>query len=257
MTNIRASIAENCPGVSSPLCGATQSHREGGCVHCHIRNLTICGAFEPEELRHIEPLVTHHRIEAGQSLFDEEDVAQFAYNLVEGTIRLYKLLPDGRRQITGFALPGDFLGLSSRGHYAYSADAVSGASLCRFKRADLQALFRNFPAMEHRVLSMANDELVAAQNQMLLLGRKTPMEKVSTFLLALAQRLDKMGRKDGELALPMTRSDIGDFLGLTMETVSRTFSKLRHARIIALPLPDQVRLLDKRKLEILARGDGG
>lgn len=224
-------------------------------MHCHIRHLTICGAFETDELRHLEPLVGHRDLTPGQSLFDEEDDAQYAYNLVEGTIRLYKLLPDGRRQITGFAIPGDFLGLSSRGHYAYSAEAVSGAALCRFKRSDLQRLFEKFPAMEHRVLSMANDELAAAQDQMLLLGRKTPMEKVASFLLTLNKRLERVGRKAEQLALPMTRADIADFLGLTVETVSRTFSKLRSSKIIALPTPDQVQLLDRRRLETVASGD--
>ncbi len=251
----RFELSADCPGPQSPLCGSAAPHREGGCVHCHIRHLTICGAFEPDELRHIEPLVGHRNLVPGQALFDEEDEAQFAYNLVEGTIRLYKLLPDGRRQITGFAIPGDFLGLSSRGHYAYSAEAVSGAALCRFKRADLQRLFEKFPAMERRVLSMANDELAAAQDQMLLLGRKTPLEKVSSFLLTLAKRLERVGRQGDELSLPMTRADIADFLGLTVETVSRTFSKLRASKIIALPSPDQVQLLDRRRLGALASGD--
>ncbi|MGE0154306.1 MAG: helix-turn-helix domain-containing protein [Reyranellaceae bacterium] len=206
-------------------------------------------------MRHIEPLVSNRDLTAGQALFEEEDDAQYAYNLVEGTIRLYKLLPDGRRQITGFAIPGDFLGLTSHGHYAYSAEAVSGAALCRFKRSDLQRLFQHFPAMERRVLSMANDELAAAQDQMLLLGRKTPMEKVASFLLTLSKRLERIGRKSDQLLLPMTRADIADFLGLTVETVSRTFSKLRAGKVIALPSPDQVELLDRRRLTMLASGD--
>jgi len=256
MSYQRFELPAHCPGPQAPLCGSDAAHRDQGCVKCHVRHLTICGAFELDELKHIEPLVGHRDLQPGQALFDEEDPADHAYNLVEGTIRLYKLLPDGRRQITGFAIAGDFLGLSSRGHYAYSAEAVSPVALCRFKRADLQRLFEKFPAMEHRVLAMANDELVAAQDQMLLLGRKTPMEKVASFLLTLSKRLERVGRQGGELALPMTRADIADFLGLTVETVSRTFSKLKASKIIGLPAPDQVQLLDRRRLESVAAGDG-
>ena len=237
------------------MCRNDATHRDQGCVNCHVRHLTICGAFEVDELKHLEPLVGHRDLEPGQALFDEDDDSSHAYNLVEGTVRLYKLLPDGRRQITGFAIAGDFLGLSSRGHYAYSAEAISPVVLCRFKRADLQRLFSKFPAMEHRVLAMANDELVAAQDQMLLLGRKTPMEKVASFLLALSKRLERIGRRGGELPLAMTRADIADYLGLTVETVSRTFSKLKASKIIALPSPDRVQLLDRRKLETVAAGD--
>jgi len=255
MTSGRFELSSHCPVPQSPLCGSEATHRGHGCVNCHIRHLTICGGFESEELRYLEPLVGHRDLTPGQSLFDEEDKADFAYNLVEGTIRLYKLLPDGRRQITGFAIAGDFLGLSSRGQYAYSAEAVSGASLCRFKLTDLAKLYKQFPAMEHRVLAIANDELAAAQDQMLLLGRKTPMEKVTSFLLTLTKRLERVGRQHDQLSLSMTRADIADFLGLTVETVSRTFSKLRAAKMIGLPTPDQVQILDRVRLQAIAAGD--
>lgn len=255
MTSGHFERSSHRPALQSPLCGSDATHRGHGCVNCHIRHLTICGGFEPEELRYLEPLVGHRDLTPGQGLFDEEEKADFAYNLIEGTIRLYKLLPDGRRQITGFAIPGDFLGLASRGHYAYSAEAVSGAALCRFKLTDLQKLFKQFPAMEHRVLAIANDELAAAQDQMLLLGRKTPMEKVTSFLLTLSKRLERVGRPRDQLSLAMTRADIADFLGLTVETVSRTFSKLRAGKIIGLHTPDQVQILDHRRLQAIAAGD--
>lgn len=255
MSDHRFEQSQHSHDKHAPMCRNDAAHRDQGCVKCHVRHLTICGAFEVEELKHLEPLVGHRDLEPGQSVFEEDDDSSHAYNLVDGTVRLYKLLPDGRRQITGFAIAGDFLGLSSRGHYAYSAEAISPVTLCRFKRADLQRLFAKFPAMEHRVLAMANDELVAAQDQMLLLGRKTPMEKVASFLLSLSKRLERIGRQGSGLSLAMTRADIADFLGLTVETVSRTFSKLKAAKIIALPAPDQVQLLDRRRLESVAAGD--
>lgn len=247
--------ATNGAAPSSPLCGARVAHSKEGCVHCHIRHLTICGAFEPRELEHIERIVGHKELKPGQRLFEELDAPDYAYNLVEGTIRLYKLLADGRRQITGFAIPGDFLGLAAHGGYSYSAEAVTDAVLCRFRRPELSALFEKFPQMERRMLGVANDELAAAQDQMLLLGRKTPTEKVASFLLSMSGRFSRVGYKGDALSLSMTRADIADYLGLTVETVSRTFSKLKASKIIALPVPDQVQLLSLDRLEDIASGD--
>jgi CRP/FNR family transcriptional regulator len=255
MSSDSLQISTDSLPLQTRACDVVKSHWQANCMECKIRHLTLFGVFESDELRKVEPLVGHRELVPGQALFEENDEAQYAYSLVEGTIRLYKLLPDGRRQITGFSISGDFLGLSSGGRYAYSAEAVSGATLCRFKRSDLQRLFERFPAMERRALSMANDELAAAQDQMLLLGRKTPTEKISSFLLTLSKRLDRVGRKGDILELPMKRADVADFLGLTVETVSRTFSKLRDKRIIALPTPDQVRLLDRRRLARIASGE--
>jgi CRP/FNR family transcriptional regulator len=241
--------------IPIPHCGTHATRRDTNCVHCHIRHLTICGAFEPAELPHVERVVTHRHIQAGRQLFEEGTAPDYAYNLVEGAIRLYKLLGDGRRQIIGFALPGDFIGLAIHEKYSYSAEAVTNASICCFKRRDLSELFRSFPQMEHRVLSLTNDELAAAQEQMMLLGRKTPVEKVASFLFTLSKRLERLGTGGEALSLPMTRADIADFLGLTIETVSRSFTKLKNAHAIALPTPDQVQIAAIDRLEAVARGD--
>ena len=235
------------------LCGDKSAvHEAGRCGNCSIRHLTICGVFKPNELSHIERLMNAREMEAGQHLFEEGDSADFVYNMTAGTIRLYKLLPDGRRQITGFALPGDFLGLAARKGYAYSAEAIGHVALCRFKRRDLSELFGQFPEMEHRLLGVASDELVAAQDQMLLLGRKTPIEKVCSFLLGLHRRIGRFDAHATGVALEMTRSDIADFLGLTVETVSRTFSKLKKSGAIELPRADQVVIRNRMLLEQFA-----
>lgn len=232
------------------LCGdIAESHEPGRCASCSIRHLTICGVFKPDELTHIERLMNAKEIDSGQRLFEEGDKADYVYNMTSGTIRLYKLLSDGRRQITGFALPGDFLGLAARQGYAYSAEAVNHVALCRFKRRDLSDLFGRFPEMEHRLLGVATDELVAAQDQMLLLGRKTPIEKVASFLLGLQRRIERFNPQAVGVTLEMTRADIADYLGLTVETVSRTFSKLKKSNAIGLPKSDEVVIHNRALLE--------
>lgn len=224
------------------------------CLNCQIRHLTVCGALEPAELEHMERVVSHKQLARGHQLFEENQPSDHVYNLADGAMRLFKLLPDGRRQIVGFALPGDFLGLASQNKNTYSAEAIAEASVCRFRRDELAAMLRRFPQLEHRLLGIANDALGAAQEQMVLLGRKTPIEKVASFLLTLSKRLQRLGRPTEAIDLPMTRADIADFLGLTVETVSRCFTKLKKAHAIALPTPDRVQLIDAAVLEALATG---
>ena len=188
-------------------------------------------------------------ISEGRAFIAEGDPAEHFFNITAGTAKLFKLLPDGRRQITGFASIGSFLGLAVSVTYAFGAEAVEPVHLCRFSRPRLRTLIDDLPAMEKRLLEVASNELVAAQEQMLLLGRKTARERVASFLLA---------RRDPPAAalvsLPMARTDIADYLGLTIETISRTLTRLRNEGLIDLPSPTRVRLLDPAGLNTLATG---
>ena len=143
-----------------------------------MRHLTVCAALADEELRHLSDIVGHVELAAGQSLFQESDEARSVYSVTAGTMKVYKLLPDGRCQVTGFLFPGDFLGLAHDETYAYSAEAVTHSALCSYPRSKLEALLKRFPQMEQRLLGMAKHELVVAQEQMLLLGRKTAKERL-------------------------------------------------------------------------------
>ncbi len=118
----------------------------------------------------------------GQCFIDEGEPARSFFNITAGTAKLFKLLPDGRRQITGFVGAGHFLGLAVSDTYAFSAEAIEPVRYCRFQRAKLRALLDDFPLMEKRLLEVASNELVAAQEQMLLLGRKTARERLASFL---------------------------------------------------------------------------
>jgi CRP/FNR family transcriptional regulator len=193
-------------------------------------------------------------VEPRHAIFNESDPAEYVYNLTGGTVKIYKLLGDGRRQITGFLFAGDFLGLTHNESYAYSAEALAPTTLCRFPRRKLEALLDEMPNLEQRLLAMASHELAAAQDQMVLLGRKSARERVVSFLLMLSNSAARHGRPGGPVFLPMSRSDIADYLGLTIETVSRTLTRLRKQGLIELLDEKQVRLSKRHELREIAEG---
>ena len=229
----------------------------GPCADCEIRSIGICAALKPDELERMHRIVKDVRFAEGQLIFSEGDPAESLFNVLTGAVRLVKLLPDGRRQITGFLLPGAFLGIALNSTYAYSAEAIVDTKLCRFGRREVEGLLKDIPNLEHRLLGEAANELVAAQDQMLLLGRKTAKERLASFLVGISRNAKRHGFIDNPIALPMSRTDIADFLGLTTETVSRTFTRLRQSKIIALEGNGIVRLMDIDALDdLIAGGDG-
>src|SRR5262249_29737305 len=149
----------------------------------------------------------------------------------------------------------DFLGLALNDTNPYSAEAVGPVTLCKMPRRRFEQLIDKFPQLERRMLVDASNELFAAQDQMLLLGRKTAREKVATFLLMLPpHRAARTGKPDDEITLAMSRACIGDYLGLTSETVSRTVTQLRRDGILALHGANQVEIVDREALEAAAEG---
>jgi CRP/FNR family transcriptional regulator len=198
--------------------------------------------------------MTTIEVPAHQPIFDEADPADHVYSVTAGVVKIYKLLPDGRRQITGFLFPGDFLGLTHNESYAYCAEALVETKLCRFSRRRLEELMSEIPHLEARLLGMASHELAAAQNQMILLGRKSARERVVSFLLAMSERAARGGQPANPVTLAMTRGDIADYLGLTLETVSRILSRLKSDRLIEPLGEKQVRLADIPALRAAAAG---
>jgi CRP/FNR family transcriptional regulator len=221
---------------------------------CPVRPLAICSGLSTDQLPDLEKIVTHSVVKAGGTIFDEGEKAAYRYNLTVGCVRIYKLLGDGRRQIIGFLFPGDFLGLAIGDEYAYGAEAVTETHLCRFPSRELEQLFNRYPNLEKRLLDAASHELAVAQEQMVLLGRKMAEEKVVTMLLTLSKRARRRGEAENPVYLPMTRGDLGDYLGLTMETVSRTITELKAASLIAQEERHYVRLLDPERLQEIAEG---
>jgi len=202
------------------------------CRTCEVRDKAICKALDDTELRQLNKISTAAKLDAGGTVFYEGDDSTYLFNVVRGSLRLSKLLPDGRRQVTGFLFPGDFLGLSVGGVYPYTAEALTPTELCRFERASLTRMLDRFPKLEHQLLSLASNELVQAQEHIMVLGRKTATERIATVLLKLVDRIGKKGNGGCALDLPMTRSDLADYTGLTTETVSRTLSQLKKEGVI-------------------------
>lgn len=224
------------------------------CGVCTVRGLSICAPLAPEDMPYMAAIVSSRKLGAGEGLFAEGEPAEDLYNITSGTMMVYRLLPDGRRQVTGFLFPGDFLGLGSETVYRYSAEAITPATLCRFRRHELQRALERFPAMEKRLFGMAGNELAAAQDQMVLLGRKTAQERVASFLLMLSQRAQRRGQKPNPVPVPMSRAQIGDYLGLTIETVSRAFSRLKAEGVIRPLVGARIDILDPDRLAAMADG---
>ena len=226
------------------------------CTSCGARSASVCAAIEEKDLERLAALAVPLPVPPGRTFITEGDPAEHFFNVTRGTAKLFKLLPDGRRQVTGFASAGTFLGLAVSSSYAFSAEAVEPAQVCRFSRTRLRHLLDDFPAMERRLLDVASNELVAAQEQMLLLGRKTARERVASFLLARESCATAchVPPVRGHISLPMARTDIADYLGLTVETVSRTMTRLRTEKLIDMPSPTEIVLRNHAALAELAAG---
>lgn len=228
----------------SPPAAATKF----SCATCGVRDKAICVALDGEELSHLHAISTAVELSAGHAVFSEGDQDKYLFNVVTGAVRLSKVLPDGRRQITGFLFPGDLLGLTIAGRYGYTAEAIIRSSFCRFDRVRLTEIAERFPNLEHQLFNLASNELVQAQEHILVLGRKSARERVATFLTRVAERIGQVAGAGSVTELPMTREDIADYLGLTVVTVSRTISQLRASGAIAMPSARRIEIPDSEAL---------
>jgi CRP/FNR family transcriptional regulator len=202
---------------------------------CAFFPTLFCGAAaNAHELRELRQLASPVYFHAGKTIFSEGEPAHSAFGLSQGVVRLYKLLPDGRRQILTFALPGDFLGMPFAARHNFSADAIDEVALCRFPRSDLAKFIESSPDIMRLMIEFATRELDMAQDQLLLLGNGSAEEKVATFLVSWRNQLARLSVFSEMVPLPMRRQDIADFLGLKLETVSRTLAKLEQRKVIRL-----------------------
>lgn len=202
------------------------------CQTCNDRDKANCKAMDDQELRQLNKITTVVKLDAGGTVFYEGDESAYLFNVVRGSLSLSKLLPDGRRQVTGFLFPGDFLGLSVGSFYPYTAESLAPSELCRFERASLTRMLDEFPKLEHQLLRLASNELAQAQDHLMMLGRKTATERIATVLMNLVDRIGKPRNGSCGLDLPMTRTDLADYTGLTTETVSRTLSLLKKQGVV-------------------------
>jgi len=244
-------VVERAQLGAAPVCGFDLPAQ---CGNCEVRHLTLCAPLDSGEMLRLVEILKVIDVPSGGSVTEEGEPAEHVFNVTGGALRLYKLLADGRRAVTGFLFPGDFLGLTAGDTYTCSAEAMTPVRLCRFPRRKLEGLFSEMPKLERRLLAMASNELAAAQDQMVLLGRKTAAEKLASFLLQLSRRQEARHLPPDPVSLPMGRSDIADYLGLTTETVSRTITQFKTTGLISLQPQGRVVLRDRLALEECAEG---
>ncbi len=222
------------------------------CSDCAIRERAVCAYCGPTELAVLDAIKSYRTFEPGEEIAAMGEETDFLGSVVTGVVSLSQGMEDGRRQMVGLLFAGDFIGRPLRATAPFDAVAVSKVKLCIFMRSRFESLLRHTPDLERRLLEMALDELDAARDWMVLLGRKTAREKIASFISLCARRAAALHRavpQDGAvLDLPLTREQIADYLGLTIETVSRQVSALKKEGIIdlvdsrTLNLPDIDRL---------------
>jgi CRP-like cAMP-binding protein len=192
------------------------------------------------------------RARPGQTIVLEGDPCSHCFRVLTGAVRLYKSTADGRRQLIDFLTQGECFGLFGA-QYTYSVEAITHATLIKTARATLAAAVREQSALADRLIELAATELARAHEHMLLLGRKNAQEKVASLLLELARRIRSDGAKPA-FRLPLSRQEMADQLGLTIETVSRTMTRFREEGLIALSTPHDVELLRPEELASIADG---
>lgn len=188
-------------------------------------------AVLPASLTSESRTVTRRTVAANDEIYAEGDRAMSFYKIAAGVVRTYKLLSDGRRQIGAFYLPGDIFGLESGEDHRFGADAVTETRLLVHRR-EPRALTGDDGALAREVVAAMMRDLERAQEHMMLLGRKSARERIASFLLALSERMADSG---GTVCLPMSRNDMADHLGLTIESVSRAVTQLEREGLIELP----------------------
>ena len=201
--------------------------------------LDLNSIFCRQPLEHAQP---------GQILFFEGDPAKHVFSLVEGNLRICRLLSDGRRVITGFLRSGDAVGVSFKNRYLYSAEAIDEVAFRRVTKRSFEEELAASPQLRPLVFSRVCDEVAAAQDQMVLLSCKSAEERLASFFLHQLQSDEARGGARGVITLPMTRLDIADYLGLTIETVSRTVTRLANKGIISVCGRHGIKILSRNGL---------
>jgi CRP/FNR family transcriptional regulator, anaerobic regulatory protein len=222
------------------------------CRSCEARHRGICGALAPDQLLILAKQTTRRTLPPGTSLLSDADEIRTYSNILAGVAKLTKTLPDGRQQIVGLQFAPDLIGRPFKTESAIDAEAATDLSICAFPKAALDRMIKDTPELEHRLLQQALNELDEARSWMVTLGRKTAAEKVASFLWLIATHADPESKTAGKsltFDLPLTRADIADFLGLTIETVSRQMTKLRKENVITIENNRHVTVHDLDRLE--------
>tara|TARA_R110002124_G_scaffold213201_2_gene379361 strand:- start:1399 stop:2100 length:702 start_codon:yes stop_codon:yes gene_type:complete len=228
------------------------------CSTCVVRNRAICASLETDELQLLEKLGRNRTIKRGETLLWEDDPAPVVANIIDGVLKLSMNLQDGREQIVSVMYASDFIGRPFGKESPYRVTAMTDAQVCVFTRSSFDSFAREHPDLQNKLLQRTLDELDRAREWMTLLGKKSATERIATLLIELSDRLSVDGCSPEALyldrfELPMDRQQIADILGLTIETVSRQFTRIRKEGIIELPERRTVIIRDRPRLKALAQ----
>ncbi len=229
------------------------------CSSCNLRELCLPVSLDSPELERLDSLVSNRRrVPRGEALFRSGDPFHALYAVRSGFFKTCISSEDGRDQVTGFQMMGELLGLDGISNDRHSCDAVAleDSQVCIIPYADLESLSRDFSALQHQFHKIMSREIVRDQGVMLLLGSMRAEERLAAFLLNLTKRLRARGFSASSMVLRMTREEIGSYLGLKLETVSRTFSRFQDEGLLEVK-QRQIRIIDQNGLEQLVSNCGG
>jgi CRP/FNR family transcriptional regulator len=218
------------------------------CAICKIRSYSFCRCLHDEQLKVFSGITAEKEFKDKQSIFLQQEHSKHLYNITKGNIKIYKLLNDGRIQIIGFLYPGDFFGSYKKGRFNYSAEAIGDVRLCVFKQEVLDIYLEKNMNLAKELLHMTSHELTLAQDRIGVLGKMNANERVAKFILNISDQRARIGWQDNPISLPMTRQDIADYLGLTLETVSREITRFKTSNLIKVMSSKQIYIVDKEKL---------
>jgi CRP-like cAMP-binding protein len=208
---------------------------------------------QDEDIRALQQIGTKIRFARNTTIFNDGDDAAYTYKIISGAVRLCKHASNGRRQIADFLLAGDYFGFLQLGTYSFTAEAVSDVVVICYPQRQIEQLSNSMPSMSRRLLTLLSHRLLGMQDHLVMLGRQAAKERVASFLLLLAERSEA---QEGEaFEVPMSRQDIADYLGLTIETVCRALSDFKRSHLIAIPNVHQIVIENTEALEDTTDGN--
>jgi len=234
--------------MENVLISDSNSLEKSRCAICKIRSYSFCRCLPEERLKDFAKISEEKEFEDKKTIFLQQDQSKNLYNITKGNVKIYRLLSDGRIQIIGFLYPGDFFGSYKKEKYNYSAESIGDLRLCVFDQKSLDDYLEKNMNLAKELLHMTSHELTLAQDRMMVLGKMNASERVAKFILNISDQRLRIGWQNNPISIPMTRQDIADYLGLTLETVSREFTKLKTANTIKFLNPKQIYIADRDKL---------
>ncbi len=224
--------------------------REANCAECALNPVCLPPSVEDSDLDQLDSIIERNRpLQRGAHLFHERQPFEAVYAVRSGAIKAYTTQPGGEEQVTGFYLPGEIVGLDaiSAGHHASSAVALETTAVCTIPFADLQHLSQRLPGLQHHLFKLMSKEIQNDQQLMLLLSKRSAEERIASLLLSLSARHKRRRLSESRFRLPMSRSDIGNYLGLAVETVSRIFTRFQQSGMLEVEGKD-ITILDRAQL---------